>query len=131
MTDNVNIGEIVIQDVIQDAHIVENFCILFDMIQRSVHANAVAKGFWEAAQEDGTKIALMHSELSEALEAIRKPDLQGHLSDKGINLLTEELADVIIRIMDFAEHTEMPLAEAIIYKAQYNTTRERLHGKTL
>lgn len=35
------------------------------------HENAVQKGFWDPPLEFGTAIALIHSELSEALEEVR------------------------------------------------------------
>lgn len=44
----------------------------FHLMSKYVHENAVDHGWWEEPREDGTLIALMHSELSEALEALRK-----------------------------------------------------------
>lgn len=40
-------------------------------IVKAAHDNAVKHGFWEPAPELGTSIALIHSELSEALEEAR------------------------------------------------------------
>lgn len=84
------------------------------------------QGFWKS-ENVGEKIALMHSELSEALEADRKDLPSDHLPDfAGVE---EELADTIIRILDFAGHFKLRLGEALIAKLVYNTTRPYKHGK--
>ena len=72
-----------------------------------------AQGFWES-DNTGEKIALMHSELSEALEADRKGLEAEHI--EGFTGVEEELADCIIRILDFAAHHDLRLAEAISAK---------------
>ena len=69
----------------------------------------------------------MHSELSEALEADRKDLLDDKLTHrKGLEV---ELADAVIRIMDFTQGKDMDLDNTIAEKLAYNTTRPYLHGE--
>lgn len=67
-------------------------------------------------------IALIHSELSEALEADRKGLMDEHLPDRDGREV--ELADTVIRIFDVAYHYEMDLLGAISEKLEYNANRE-------
>ena len=100
------------------------FFALFGELQAESHANAVRKGFWSSLNQTDdemfpAKIALCHSELTEALEAHRK---RGEKSEIG-----EELADVIIRVMDIAERLQIPLALHIISKHEHNLGRPFMH----
>lgn len=47
------------------------FIASFDGLAHEVFENAKAKGWWDTERNNGEMFALMHSELSEALEAIR------------------------------------------------------------
>lgn len=91
-----------------------------------IHAWNEHQGFWDE-DNTGEKFALMHSELSEGLEADRK-DLP---SDKieGFTGVEEELADCVIRILDFAGYHGLRLGEALFAKLQYNLDRPYMHGK--
>jgi len=100
----------------------------FVNLQKDIHRNARAKGFWDGPVNVGEKLALIHSEISETLEAYRKgnpPD------DKlpSFKSATVELADAVIRIMDLAEGMGMDLAGTILAKHKYNLSRPRKHGK--
>lgn len=99
----------------------------FNTLAKEVHSTAKDKGWWDKERNDGEMIALMHSELSEALEAIR----HGNPPDDKIPEFSgaeAELADVIIRILDMGPGRGFRIGEAVIAKMEYNKTRERMHG---
>ena len=87
---------------------------------RLAHENARNKGFWDKPREFGTLIALLHSELSEALEADRNNDRDN---------LEEELGDTCIRIFDLCGSLGIDLEKVITLKMEKNKERPRLHGK--
>ena len=96
--------------------------------QRMVHKTAVDAGWYQNPETGdavkrnmGEVIALMHSELSEALEAYRCDLMDDKLPHrKGIEV---EFADCVIRIMDTCAAEGLDLAGAIIEKNHYNRDR--------
>ncbi|MFH5182911.1 hypothetical protein ACHHV8_09930 [Paenibacillus sp. TAB 01] len=93
--------------------------------------NAAEKGWDEKPVTPGEQIALMHSELSEALEDIRNglPVYEMHYEEDGKPCgVPSELADVIIRIGHFCGKYGINLGEAINVKMAYNATRPHRHG---
>lgn len=103
------------------------FTKAFNALRQAAYQNAVNKGWWDEPRETGTLIALMHSELSEALEAERHGNPPSdHIPE--FSGVEEEFADVIIRIMDLAERNNYRVAEAVLAKMEFNTTRPNKHG---
>jgi NTP pyrophosphatase (non-canonical NTP hydrolase) len=100
-----------------------------DALSAVLHETAREKGFWDGEYSHdkiGNKLALVHSEVTEVLEAIRK----SHGSEK----VVEEMADVIIRLLDIYaamrnEETVLhSLDEILQKKMNINKERPTLHG---
>lgn len=100
----------------------------FEIMAEDINDIAKKHGWWETECNDGELICLMHSELSEALEALRNGN---PTSDKipPFTNLEEELADCIIRIMDYGVQRNLNIAGAISEKICYNVNRLHKHGK--
>jgi NTP pyrophosphatase (non-canonical NTP hydrolase) len=106
----------------------QSFKESFDAVQGRVHRNARAKGWHDKEPRNNAElIALMHSELSEGLEFLRHGNpASDHIPD--FTGIEEELADVVIRIMDMAQLRGYRLSDAILAKIEFNATRPHRHG---
>ena len=100
-----------------------------DVLSALLHETAIEKGFWDKPKNFdvfGNKLALIHSEVTEVLEAMRK--------NKGSEEIVEEMVDILIRTLDlyasmrnggFVEHS---LDEVLFKKMEINKDRAKLHG---
>ena len=92
-----------------------------DFAMRLAHGLAKENGWHEENREVGTMLALIHSEVSEALEGHRKDLMDDHLTER--KMFEVELADAVIRIFDLAGREGLQLGDAIIEKLKYNQSR--------
>lgn len=100
-------------------------------LQKEVHENAKAHGWWETPPKIGELLMLITTEVSEAFEEVRKGKEinETYYADNGkMEGVPSELADIVIRVMDLCEHYGIDLEKAIIEKHEYNKTRPYKHG---
>lgn len=127
-------------------------------LSKEAHKNAVAHGWWEEERPFAELVALMHSELSEALEEYRdgrKLDevyyyckfSKEEVSEGGWGCEKQpecneceygkpegipiELADAVIRIFDTCGKYGIDLNKAIRLKMEFNRNRPYKHGKKI
>ena len=102
---------------------------MFDDLAEEIHKNAVNKGFWDRTADPifiAKQMMMIVSEVSEAMEAVRKEMNPEQISD--------EFADIIIRTLDLyagiaeAGYVKKSLDYAIKEKMERNTHRPKKHG---
>jgi NTP pyrophosphatase (non-canonical NTP hydrolase) len=117
---------------------------MINKLAKEIHQNARNKGFHDEDKNIGEMLCLIHSEVSEALEADRENIYSNcdistysdfdesfiewfkkHVKDS----FEDELADIMIRVMDLAESKGINLEDHIKAKMKYNSLREHKHGK--
>ena len=101
---------------------------MFDELAEEIHKNAVAKGFWDKTVDPifvAKQMMMIVSEVSEAMEALRK--------DMNPDQISDEFADIIIRTLDLyagiaeAGYVKKSLDYAIKEKMERNKHRPKKH----
>jgi hypothetical protein len=104
-----------------------------NQIRDVVHALAKEKGFYDPAPSVAAHCANLTSEVSELWEAfckgkLREPcDKAEHMSEP-LTCEEEEIADIIIRALDYAAHRGIDVDRAVSVKHAFNQTRSYRHG---
>jgi NTP pyrophosphatase (non-canonical NTP hydrolase) len=101
---------------------------MLNELAKEIHKNAVAHGWWDNERSFPEIIALCHSELSEALEEYREGRATVYYRFDKPEGIAIELADCIIRILDYCAYADIDIDEAILIKHEYNKTRPYRHG---
>lgn len=126
---------------------------MINKLAKEIHENNKLKGFYEGEKNIGEMLCLIHSEVSEALECDRKDKYLGaeyfqifktkdfvfdcfkkdenskHFEAYFKDTFEDELADIMIRVMDLAAFKGIDLEWHIKAKMKYNSMREYKHGK--
>lgn len=99
---------------------------MLNKLTRACFGLSWVKGWWNSKDsldnQIAAKLALVHSEISEALEGFRKDLMDDKLPHR--KMFEVELADACIRIFDIAGYFGLDLEGAIREKLEYNQTRE-------
>ena len=122
-------------------------------LSKSIHSDNVTKGFYDNPMDDLSKLMLVVSEVSEAAEAIRTGKFAqvdkflAVVGDESVDVSAEtfsnvfletmkdthedEIADAIIRLLDYAGYKKMEIGLHILAKLTYNKSRPYMHGKKM
>lgn len=98
--------------------------LALDELAKEISETTAEKGFnvFEGLEQVITKLALIGTEVAEALDELRKPvyseeDFVG------------EVADIIIRTLDLGGFLGVYLGDAVVAKVEKNKTRPFRHGR--
>lgn len=93
-----------------------------------IHLNSKAHGFWDEKRRFGEIISLIHSELSEALEEYRQDKPLYYIEKDKPEGIAVELADAIIRILDWSASLGIDMESIMLAKYEFNLNRPFKHG---
>jgi NTP pyrophosphatase (non-canonical NTP hydrolase) len=96
-------------------------------LSKKAYIQAHKNGFYDHAILDPDvstillKLLLINGEVAEAVEVLHK--------SQGSERLHEELADIMIRLLDLMGYVQMDVESVVEKKMEYNSTRPYRHGK--
>jgi NTP pyrophosphatase (non-canonical NTP hydrolase) len=94
-----------------------------DTLSADIHRANVEAGWYKASNQEhpAVKLCLIHSEVSETLEGVRKGLPAEHI--EGFSAEEEEMADVFIRALDYCGWRDLRIGAAVRAKLAYNRVR--------
>lgn len=120
---------------------------MLNELAQQIHQNNIEKGFYEKPKNIGEMLCLIHSEVSEALEADRKDKYcsktdmvemnnrkteEIFINEYVLNVkgtFEEEMADIIIRVLDMCAFKGIDIEQHVVAKMRANRNRIKYHGK--
>ena len=120
---------------------------MINKLAKEIHQSNIDKGFFDDERNIGEMLCLIHSEVSEALEADRKGRYSKEVDLEVITIswndnrfmesfeggikdtFEDEMADIVIRVFDMCAFKNIDLEGHIKAKMRYNSLREYKHGK--
>lgn len=116
---------------------------MFNELAKQIHEGNAERGFWEGERKLTEVVMLTVCELSEAIEADREGNRMSH--ERYANYLNnptpdnfkryvkdtvqDEIADAMIRLLDFSHKFGIDLDFHVEHKLLYNASRPYKHGK--
>lgn len=110
----------------------KEFVNCFNELQSIMYTTALLKGWHSPSKTFGEQNMMMVTEIAEVIEAYREVDGQVDrtwISEGGKpEGVPVEYADLVIRVLDTCDASNINLLGAIIWKAKFNLTRSNRHG---